>query len=116
MSKHTETQKIVMAFDANYKLCAMFRSVKEAARICNIGPLSIAMAVRGQTLTSMGKYWREIPDDTIIDSDDFNEYTVFDADHDIGTDRLVYSDSTQQRNQTMLSSKRGKKYRMTHNK
>lgn len=114
MKQNDNCSSYIMAFDANYRLCAIFRSVTEAAHMTGIGACSISQAVSGKMISSQGKYWRAIPKDTIIDSDDLSSYTVFDADKDLRQDRLVYVNSKMGRGEVIMSSKRGKLYKQQH--
>lgn len=83
--------KPVAIFNAKYKLIGIFRSIKEASDITGTARQSIMKNINGEALSAKKHYWRNIPDDFIVDSDDIGSLTLFNFDKEVGNpDRHVY--------------------------
>lgn len=101
----------VVAFDSTYKLVATFSSIKEAAEMTRVTRQSIMKAVYGDAIAVGKHYWRAIPEEFIVDSDDVGKLTLFEFDQSIGIDRKIYSRRAMKRDQIIQESDYIKKYR-----
>lgn len=83
--------KPVLVFNEHFILVGMFKSIKDAAEVCNMTRQNIIQNLRGNSITANGKYWRNLPSDFIIDSDDIGKLTIFEFDKEADNpDRIVY--------------------------
>ena len=99
-----ENNTSVLAFDCQYKLCAMFRSISEASTISGVIRQSIIKAVYGDTISAKGRYWRAVPKDIEIEPDDLGKLSLFDFDEMCGIDRKVYSTRDMRKGSAILES------------
>lgn len=106
MEKHENLPKLLAVFGANYKLLAVFRSIKEASNLTGIVRQSIIKAVNGDMISIRKCYWRLIPEELILDTDDIGELTLFDFDKEAGTpDYRIYSTKRMRRLDIIMESK-----------
>jgi len=98
----TPTQ--IVAFDATYKLVAIFRSISEAATITGTLRQSLIKAAYGDIISVNKRYWRAVPPDFQIDPDDIGVLTIFEFDNEIGEDRKIYSTRKMIKTSVMLES------------
>lgn len=61
--------KPVAAFNAQYVLVAIFRSINEAASMLGVTRQCIIKNIRGDSIAANDRYWRNIPNEFIIDSE-----------------------------------------------
>ncbi len=94
----------IVAFDATYVLCAMFKSISEAATITKTLRQSLIKAAYGDIISVNGRYWRAVPSDFQIEPDDLGTLTLFEFDAAIGVDRKIYSTRKMLKSTVMLES------------
>lgn len=94
----------VLAFDSQYKLCAIFRSISEASTISGSIRQSIIKAVYGEIISVKGRYWRAVPKDIEIEPDDLGQLSLFDFDEMCGVDRKIYASRDMKKGTVMLES------------
>ncbi len=99
-----ETNVQVLAFDCQYTLCAIFRSISEASTISGVIRQSIIKAVYGETISAKGRYWRAVPKDIEIEPDDLGQLSLFDFDEMCGIDRKIYGTRDMKRGGVILES------------
>ena len=99
-----ENNTQVLAFDCQYKLCAIFRSISEASAISGSIRQSIIKAVYGDIVSVKGRYWRAVPRDIEIEPDDLGQLSLFDFDEMCGTDRKIYASRDMKKGSVMLES------------
>jgi len=99
-----ENNTQVLAFDCQYKLCAIFRSISEASTISGSIRQSIIKAVYGEIISVKGRYWRAVPKDIEIEPDDLGQLSLFDFDEMCGVDRKIYGSRDMKKGTVMLES------------
>ena len=104
MKKQLENNTQVVAFDNQYRLCAIFRSISEASTISGAIRQSIIKAVYGDIISVKGKYWRAVPKDIEIEPDDLGVLSLFDFDEMCGVDRKIYSTRDMRKGSAILES------------
>lgn len=102
MSSNTPTT--IVAFDANYVLAAIFRSISEASSITGTIRQSLIKAAYGNIISVNGRYWRVVPEDIQIEPDDIGSLTLFDFDSAVGEDRKIYGTKKMLKSSIMLES------------
>ena len=70
----------VLAFNGSLKLVAIFQSYSAAEKITGSKHQVLLRCCNGQMISSNGLYFREVPEDTIIDIDDLNTLTLLEFD------------------------------------
>lgn len=85
-----DAPSVIAAFDCDYVLTAIYRSVSDAARITGALRQSLVKAAYGSIVSVKGMYWRTVPPDIQIEPDDLGVLTVFDFDAETGQDRKIY--------------------------
>ena len=99
-----ENNTQVLAFDCQYHLCAIFRSISEAATLSVAIRQSIIKAVYGDIISVKGRYWRAVPKDIEIEPDDLGQLSLFDFDEMCGVDRKIYGTRDMRKSSVMLES------------
>lgn len=99
-----ENNTQVLAFDCQYHLCAIFRSISEAATLSGAIRQSIIKAVYGDIISVKGRYWRAVPKDIEIEPDDLGQLSLFDFDEMCGIDRKIYGTRDMRKSSVMLES------------
>lgn len=94
----------VVAFDAAYKLSAIFKSISEAATLTKTLRQSIIKAAYGDMISVNNKYWRTVPQDFQIEPDDIDRLTLFEFDAMVGEDRKIYATRKMLKSSIMLES------------
>ena len=84
----------ILAFDNMLKLRAMFQSYSAVEKITGKSRQSIQKCCKGNMVSCLGYYWREVPEDIIIDMDeDLGKLSLIDFDEFSGNDRIIYATS-----------------------
>ena len=95
----------ILAFDKMLRLKAMFHSYVSVEAITGKNRQSIQKCCKGETISCIGFYWREIPEDIIVDADEeLGKLTLIEFDEFIGVDRLIYKTSKMKKGETILES------------
>lgn len=94
----------IIAFDATYKLVAIFKSISEAATITSTLRQSLIKAAYGDMISVNKRYWRVVPADFQIEPDDIGVLTLFEFDETIGEDRKIYATRKMIKASAMLES------------
>ena len=96
----------IVAFDANYKLRAMFQSYASVEGLVGRRWQTIQKCCKGETISCLGHYWREVPEEIVIEADeDLGTLSLFDFDAYAGIDRIIYKNSKMKKGETILESK-----------
>lgn len=103
-NNQVENNTVVLAFDCQYRLCAIFRSISEASTLCGAIRQSIIKAVYGEIISVKGRYWRAVPKDIEIEHDDLGILSLFDFDEMCGVDRKIYSTKDMRKGSAILES------------
>lgn len=94
----------VLAFDRSLKLIGIFQSYSAAERITGSKHQVLQRCCNGQMISSQGFYFREVPEDTIIDVDDLNTLTLLEFDKQMGFDRHIYATRNMKKDEVILES------------
>lgn len=95
----------ILAFDSLLMLRAVFQSYISVEKITGKRRQSIQKCCKGEMISCLGHYWREVPDEIIIDADeDLGKLTLIDFDDYVGNDRLIYQTSKMKKDETILES------------
>lgn len=94
----------IVAFDASYKLVAIFRSISEAANLTGAVRQSLIKAAYGDIISVNGRYWRAVPADFQIEPDDIDKLTLFEFDAAVGEDRKIYATKKMLKSSVILES------------
>lgn len=107
MTQQSETNNqptTLVAFDSNYILTAIFRSISEAATLTGALRQSLIKAAYGDIISVNGRYWRVVPTDFEIEPDDLGKLSIFEFDEAIGIDRKIYATRKMLKSSAMLES------------
>ena len=99
-----ENNTRVLAFDSQYRLSAIFRSISEASTLCGALRQSIIKAVYGDIISVKGRYWRAVPKDIEIEHDDIGSLSLLDFDEMCGEDRRIYATRDMRKGSAILES------------
>lgn len=100
----------ILAFGANLRMAAIFSSYNEVEKITGKKHQSILKCCKGDNISCLGYYWRELDPELIIDIDeDLDKLTLLDYDAEIGEDRRIYANSKMMRGETILESQYNKR-------
>lgn len=102
--KTNSTPTQVAAFDASYKLVAIFKSISEAASITGALRQSLIKAAYGDIISVNKRYWRAVPADFQIEPDDIGNLTLFEFDAEVGEDRKIYGTKKMLKTSVMFES------------
>lgn len=102
--KISSTPTQIVAFDATYKLVAIFKSISEAATITGALRQSLIKAAYGDIISVNKRYWRAVPPDFEIEPDDIGKLTLFEFDSEVGEDRKIYATRKMLKGSVMLES------------
>lgn len=94
----------IVAFDANYVLVAVFKSISEAATLTGAIRQSLIKAAYGNIISVNKRYWRVVPADFQIEPDDIGKLTLFEFDEAIGEDRKIYATRKMIKSSAILES------------
>jgi len=94
----------VLAFNGSLRLVAIFQSYSAAEKITGSKHQILLKCCNGQMISSKGFYFREVPEDTIIDVDDLNTLTLLEFDKQMGFDRHIYATRNMRRNEVIKES------------
>jgi len=94
----------VLAFDRSLKLVGIFQSYSAAEKITGSKHQILLRCCNGQMISSKGFYFREVPEDTIVDVDDLNKLTLLDFDKQMGFDRHIYATRNMKKDEVILES------------
>lgn len=99
----------VAAFNFDYKLIAIFGSIKEVSKITGVVRQSIIKAVYGDIISINKIYLRSIPDDIVLDLDDISKLTLFEFDRICGNkDRKIYNGRKKTKSNVIMESEHRK--------
>lgn len=100
----TNLPSTLIAFDSSYRLCAIFRSIAEAASLTGALRQSLIKAAYGTVVSVNKHYWRVVPHDFEIEPDDIGVLSIFDFDAEMGEDRRIYPTKEMARKSSILES------------
>lgn len=100
----SNTPTTIIAFDSNYTLTAVFKSISEAASMTGAVRQSLIKAAYGDIISVNGRYWRVVPPDFVIEPEDIGKLTIFEFDAEVGEDRKIYGTRTMKKSSIMLES------------
>lgn len=109
LEKRFDSPQRILAFGANLRLAAVFNSYNEIERMTGKKHQSILKCCKGEIISCLGYYWRELHPDIIIDVDeDIDKLTLLQYDGVIGEDRKIYATSKMKRSEVILESQYNK--------
>lgn len=83
--------KPIAMFNRHFILAAIFPSISEAASTVGTPRQSIMKNIAGELIMAKKKYWREIPDNIVLDQDDVGSLSMIEFDRKVNNpDRIVY--------------------------
>ena len=100
----SNTPTTIIAFDSNYILTAVFKSISEAASLTGAVRQSLIKAAYGDIISVNGHYWRVVPPDFMIEPEDIGKLTLFEFDSEVGEDRKIYGTRAMKKSSIMLES------------
>ncbi len=100
----SNTPTTIIAFDSNYILTAVFKSISEAASLTGAVRQSLIKAAYGDIISVNGRYWRVVPPDFMIEPEDIGKLTLFEFDSEVGEDRKIYGTRAMKKSSIMLES------------
>lgn len=104
-------RKPVAVFNSSYLLIAVFRSIKEASDITGIVRQSIIKAIAGDVISANGYYWRNIPQDYMLEQDDMGTLLLMEFDKEIGNpDRKIWKKKKINSGSTIMESQHQQQY------
>ncbi len=106
----------VLIFDNRLRLVGIFQSYSAAERVTGIRHQILLRCCKGDMIASNGFYFREVPDDTIIDIDDLNELTVLEFDKQMGENRKIYATRNMRKDERILESQYNYRFQILHTK
>lgn len=77
-------QMKILAFNRKKKLVAIFPSLSTAGMVVKTAHQAILRCCRGELVTAADLYWRKLPNDVIMDSDDVGRLTLTEYDRQMG--------------------------------
>lgn len=91
MRANFENKKKILCFSGKKKLIGIFSSYREIERLMGFKHSCIQRACSGAVVSAYNHYWRELPSDVIVESDDLDVLDLVQYDLEVlGKDRLVY--------------------------
>ena len=94
----------VLLFDSSLRLIGIFQSYSATEKATGIKHQMLLKCCNGQTISSKGFYFREVPDNIIVDIDDLNKLTLLDFDSQMGQNRRIYATKKMKRDEVILES------------
>lgn len=104
LAERFKTPLRVLAFDSSLRLTGIFQSYSATEKITGIKHQILLRCCNGQMITSRGFYFREVPEDTILDVDDLNTLTLLEFDRQMGFDRHIYATRNMKKDEIILES------------
>ena len=98
------TPTTIVAFDSQYMLVAIFKSISEAAALTGAIRQALIKAAYGDIISVNKRYWRVVPPDIQIEPDDIGKLSLFEFDAEIGEDRKIYGTRKMLKGSVMLES------------
>lgn len=103
MVQKNNIRKPVAVFNSSYILIGIFRSIKEASKLTGIVRQSIIKAISGDSVSVRDCYWRNIPEDVVLDQDDIGKLSVIEFDKEVGNpDRKIWAKRRIMKRSSML--------------
>ena len=106
----------VLAFDRSLKLVGVFQSYSTTEKVTGIAHQILMRCCNGKMISSNGFYFREVPEDTIIDIDDLNTLTLLEFDKQMGLDRHIYATRNMKRDEVILESQYNNRFQILTSK
>lgn len=94
----------VLAFDSSLRLIGIFQSYNATEKITGIKHQVLLRCCNGKMISSKGFYFRELPNDTVVDIDDLNTLTLLEFDKEMGYDRHIYATRNMKRDEVIKES------------
>lgn len=104
LAERFQTPLRVLAFDKSLRLVGLFQSYSATEKVTGIKHQVLMRCCNGQIITAKGFYFREVPEDTIIDIDDLNSLTLLEFDRQMGFDRYVYATRKMKKDEVIRES------------
>ena len=106
----------VLAFDNRLRLVGIFQSYSAAEKITGIKHQVLLRCCNGQMIATKNLYFREVPEDTIIDFDDLNTLTLLEYDKQMGENRKIYATRYMKKGEIILESQYKFRFQVINNK
>ena len=104
LAERFKTPLRVLAFDSALRLIGIFQSYSATEKVTGIKHQILLRCCNGQMISSKGFYFREVPEDTIIDIDDLNKLTLLEFDKEMGYDRHIYATRNMKKDEVIKES------------
>ncbi len=104
LAERFKTPLRVLAFDSALRLIGIFQSYSATEKVTGIKHQILLRCCNGQMISSKGFYFREVPEDTIIDIDDLNKLTLLEFDKEMGFDRHIYATRNMKKDEVIKES------------
>lgn len=104
LAERFKTPIRVLAFDNSLRLIGLFQSYSAAEKVTGIKHQILLRCCSGKMISSKGFYFREVPEDTIIDIDDLNSLTLLEFDNKMGSDRFIYATRNMKKDEVIKES------------
>ena len=99
-----KTAKIIISFDKWLRLCGIFSSYMTVEQMTGIRHQVVQACCDGSLISTKKMYWREVPDDIVIDIDDLQKLTLIEFDSQLGENRMIYKSSRMKKGDNILES------------
>ena len=104
LASRFQTPLRVLAFDSSLRLIGIFQSYSATEKMTGVKHQILLRCCNGQMISSKGFYFREVPEDTIIEIDDLNTLTLLEFDQQMGFNRRIYATRNMKRDEIILES------------
>ena len=104
LAERFRTPLRVLAFDKSLRLIGLFQSYSATEKVTGIKHQILLRCCNGQIISAKGFYFREVPEDTIIDIDDLNTLTLLEFDKQMGLDRYIYATKKMKKDEVIKES------------
>lgn len=81
----------ILAFNPEHKLAGIFLSYNHCERMSGISHQLLVRCCQGENIMTHGFYWRRLPVDIVLDSDDIGNLNMIKFDNAAGNDYKIYA-------------------------
>ncbi len=92
----------ILAFNPDFKLAGIFLSYNHCEKMTGIAHQLLVRCCKGDLITTHGFYWRELPADLILESDDIGTLDMIYFDKGCGNDFKVYASNKMNKNEVIF--------------
>lgn len=106
--------KPILAFSNTLLLKAIFCSSAAAEKLTGVKHQALFNAIKGNSISAKGFYWREVDDDLEISQDDVGTLSLLDFDKEMGDNRLIYATRSMRPREVILESQYANRFNYIH--